>query len=47
MASTDIISGDTNNGLWTSEVRHAVDYADANSDLGHLRVALLHKSSVV
>ncbi|KAF1003150.1 MAG: hypothetical protein E5299_02520 [Burkholderia gladioli] len=33
MASTGIISGDTN-GLRTSEVRHAVDDANANSDLG-------------
>ncbi|KAF1006573.1 MAG: hypothetical protein E5299_02131 [Burkholderia gladioli] len=37
MASTDIISGDTN-GLRTSEVRHAVDDADANGDRGRLRV---------
>ncbi|KAF1010950.1 MAG: hypothetical protein E5299_01534 [Burkholderia gladioli] len=31
-----IISGDTN-GLRTSEVRHTVDDADANGDLGRLR----------
>ncbi|KAF1008813.1 MAG: hypothetical protein E5299_01902 [Burkholderia gladioli] len=36
MASTGRISGDTN-GLRTSEVRHVVDYADANGDLGRLR----------
>ncbi|KAF1018154.1 MAG: hypothetical protein E5299_00025 [Burkholderia gladioli] len=36
MTLKDIISGDTNR-LWTSEVRHAVGYADANGDLGRLR----------
>ncbi|KAF1012715.1 MAG: hypothetical protein E5299_01090 [Burkholderia gladioli] len=36
MASTGTISGDTN-GLRTSEVRHAVDYTDANGNLGRLR----------
>ncbi|KAF1017778.1 MAG: hypothetical protein E5299_00321 [Burkholderia gladioli] len=36
MASTGIISGDTN-GLRTSEIRHAVDDAAANGNLGRLR----------
>ncbi|KAF1011393.1 MAG: hypothetical protein E5299_01417 [Burkholderia gladioli] len=39
---TDIISGDTN-GLQTSEVRHAVDDADANGDLGRLRGGVINR----
>ncbi|KAF1017774.1 MAG: hypothetical protein E5299_00317 [Burkholderia gladioli] len=57
MASTGIISGDTN-GFRTNEVRHAVDYSDANGDLGRLLVnvrrpetvsggVVLHKSSEI
>ncbi|KAF1006818.1 MAG: hypothetical protein E5299_02097 [Burkholderia gladioli] len=45
MASTGIISGYTN-GLRTSEVRHAVDYADANGDLGRLRVDVTRPETV-
>ncbi|KAF1006999.1 MAG: hypothetical protein E5299_02081 [Burkholderia gladioli] len=45
MASTGIISGDTN-GLRTSEVRHAVDEADANGDLGRLRVDVTRRETV-
>ncbi|KAF1007375.1 MAG: hypothetical protein E5299_02044 [Burkholderia gladioli] len=37
MASTGIISGNTN-GLRTNEVRHTVDDANANGDLGRLCV---------
>ncbi|KAF1018099.1 MAG: hypothetical protein E5299_00080 [Burkholderia gladioli] len=45
MASTGIISGDTN-GLRTSEVRHAVDDADANGDLSRLRVDVTRPETV-
>ncbi|KAF1018015.1 MAG: hypothetical protein E5299_00186 [Burkholderia gladioli] len=45
MASTGIISGDTN-GLRTSEVRHAVDYADANGNPGRLRLDLTRPETV-
>ncbi|KAF1010342.1 MAG: hypothetical protein E5299_01705 [Burkholderia gladioli] len=45
MASTGIISGDTN-GLRTSEVRHTVDDADANGDLGRLRVDVTRPETV-
>ncbi|KAF1012487.1 MAG: hypothetical protein E5299_01170 [Burkholderia gladioli] len=46
MASTGIISGDTN-GLRTSEVRHTVDDADANGDLGRLRGDVTRPETVV
>ncbi|KAF1009820.1 MAG: hypothetical protein E5299_01848 [Burkholderia gladioli] len=45
MASTNIISGDTN-GLRTSDVLHAVDDADANGDLGRLRVDVTRPETV-
>ncbi|KAF1005909.1 MAG: hypothetical protein E5299_02201 [Burkholderia gladioli] len=45
MVSTGVISGDTN-GLRTSEVRHAVDDADSNGDLGCLRVDVTHPETV-
>ncbi|KAF1009974.1 MAG: hypothetical protein E5299_01797 [Burkholderia gladioli] len=45
MASTGIISGDTNR-LQTSEVRYAVEYADANGDLGRLRVDVMRLETV-
>ncbi|KAF1017701.1 MAG: hypothetical protein E5299_00383 [Burkholderia gladioli] len=34
------------NRLRTSEVRHAVDYADANGDLGRLRVDVTRPETV-
>ncbi|KAF1016538.1 MAG: hypothetical protein E5299_00527 [Burkholderia gladioli] len=43
--ATGIISGDTN-GLRTSEVRHAVDDADANGNLGRLRVDVTRPETV-
>ncbi|KAF1013154.1 MAG: hypothetical protein E5299_00974 [Burkholderia gladioli] len=45
MASTGIISGDTN-GLQRSEVRHAVDYTDANGDLGPVRIDVTRLETV-
>ncbi|KAF1018090.1 MAG: hypothetical protein E5299_00071 [Burkholderia gladioli] len=45
MTSTGIILGDTNK-LRTSEVCHAVDDADANGDLGHLRVDVTRPETV-
>ncbi|KAF1017694.1 MAG: hypothetical protein E5299_00376 [Burkholderia gladioli] len=45
MASTGIISDDTN-GLRTSEVRHTVDDADANGDLGRLRLDVTRPETV-